>query len=146
MSIDTWKYLKFVANLFTVNLHFIFLIFGIYKTVFVVYNIIEFLLRYNLMFAIKFEKFYIVNFAVHKRCSQWFTPFVRAVKYIWRSIEVVITDMTRNHDAPRGTWVRIPPSPPRQGFSFEKPCFFYNDFFAIYNAIPICFFISVILH
>ena len=25
---------------------------------------------------------------------------------------MVITDMTRNHDAPRGTWVRIPPAPP----------------------------------
>ena len=32
----------------------------------------------------------------------------------WRRIEVVITSRTRNAVVLRGTWVRIPPSPPKQ--------------------------------
>ena len=31
---------------------------------------------------------------------------------LWRGIEAVITGLTRNQFARKGTWVRIPPSPP----------------------------------
>ena len=33
--------------------------------------------------------------------------------HIWRRIEVVITGLTRNQFAGNRTWVRIPPSPPK---------------------------------
>lgn len=42
----------------------------------------------------------------------------------WRSIEVVITSATRNRVARKGTWVRIPPSPPHFGRHFNLPYFF----------------------
>ena len=32
----------------------------------------------------------------------------------WRRIEVVVTSLTRNQVVRKGTWVRIPPSPPRR--------------------------------
>ena len=35
------------------------------------------------------------------------------ISKIWRRIEVVITGLTRNQFAGNGTWVRIPPSPPK---------------------------------
>ena len=34
--------------------------------------------------------------------------------YIWKRIEVVITALTRNQVARKGSWVRIPPLPPKQ--------------------------------
>ncbi len=38
----------------------------------------------------------------------WYT--VNCVQ--WRRIEVVVTSLTRNQVVRKGTWVRIPPSPP----------------------------------
>ncbi len=36
------------------------------------------------------------------------------MKKSWRSIEVVITGLTRNQLGRKPTWVRIPPSPPKK--------------------------------
>lgn len=55
----------------------------------------------------------------------------------WRSIEVVITSATRNRVARKGTWVRIPPSPPFgqrerervKAFCFCLPAFLAHLFY-----------------
>ena len=49
----------------------------------------------------------------------------------WKRIEVVITGLTRNQVAFTGSWVRIPPLPPKQnGLSLSlKPfCFFVRAY------------------
>ena len=33
---------------------------------------------------------------------------------VWSGIEVVVTSLTRNQVVRKGTWVRIPPAPPKQ--------------------------------
>ena len=38
--------------------------------------------------------------------------FSDAIPTVWRRIEVVVTSLTRNQVVRKGTWVRIPPSPP----------------------------------
>lgn len=38
--------------------------------------------------------------------------FLDAIPIVWRRIEVVVTSLTRNQVVRKGTWVRIPPSPP----------------------------------
>lgn len=40
--------------------------------------------------------------------------FLDAIPTVWRRIEVVVTSLTRNQVVRKGTWVRIPPSPPRR--------------------------------
>lgn len=39
--------------------------------------------------------------------------FLDAIPIVWRRIEVVVTSLTRNQVVRKGTWVRIPPSPPK---------------------------------
>ena len=50
-----------------------------------------------------------------------FCAFV--AQHIWRRIEVVITGLTRNQFAGNGTWVRIPPSPPKRKHTPSGVCF-----------------------
>ena len=44
---------------------------------------------------------------------------------IWRRIEAVITSRTRNAVVRKGTWVRIPPSPPANPLCFKPRGVFY---------------------
>ena len=39
---------------------------------------------------------------------------------LWRRIEAVITSLTRNQVVRKGTWVRIPPSPPANPLEFKR--------------------------
>ena len=49
---------------------------------------------------------------------------------IWKRIEVVITGLTRNQVVLTGSWVRIPPAPPRR----SKLCIACSDFFTKIRA------------
>ena len=48
---------------------------------------------------------------------------------VWSGIEVVVTSLTRNQVVRKGTWVRIPPSPPNQTPSIDKRNFVSRWFF-----------------
>ena len=52
----------------------------------------------------------------------------------WRRIEVVITGLTRNQFAGNGTWVRIPPSPPKKEATPTGSFLFYEVGFEQFNA------------
>lgn len=46
--------------------------------------------------------------------------FSDAIPIVWRRIEVVVTSLTRNQVVRKGTWVRIPPSPPKVHRNFNR--------------------------
>ena len=72
-----------------------------------------------------FEKLNIYDFSSSQRKFPKICFFRITVKYIGRSIEAVITGLTRNQFVGNsGTWVRIPPCPPI-GASFLVPIFLF---------------------
>ena len=62
---------------------------------------------------------------------------LKKAQNIRRSIEVVITGLTRNQLYGNVPWVRIPPSPPRRGEPFSSPrLIFISHGFALSAAAP----------